>query len=201
MVERLDTGSRLLRATMAVEVKSIDDEERTLSGWATIPRPDRMRDIINPMGARYPAELPLLWQHNPEAPVGWAAFQKPTPKGIRFAARVAKIDKPSTIKTRCDEAWAAVKHHLVRGVSIGFRALATAPLDSGGVHYKSIEIYELSLVTIAANLDATIDTIAERTTESLVPALKILPIVHYRGPSKPCSQSRADGSRHSVRYR
>jgi len=64
-----------------------------------------------------------------------------------------------SVKDRVDMAWQAVKARLVRGVSIGFRALSYEPLETGGLKYTATEIYELSLVTIPANASATIQTI------------------------------------------
>jgi phage head maturation protease len=45
-------------------------------------------------------------------------------------------------------AWQSIKARLVRGVSIGFRALKAAYLDDGGIHFEESEIFELSAVTI-----------------------------------------------------
>ena len=58
-----------------------------------------------------------------------------------------------------DKAWQSVKAKLVRGVSIGFRALEYNFMDGGGVRFDKTEIYELSLVTIPANASATIQSI------------------------------------------
>jgi phage head maturation protease len=48
---------------------------------------------------------------------------------------------------------------LVRGVSIGFRALEHAFLDGGGIRFVKTEVLELSLVSVPANGEATIQTI------------------------------------------
>ena len=61
-------------------------------------------------------------------------------------------------------AWQSVKAKLVRGVSIGFRALEHSFMDNGGVRFSSTEVYELSLVTIPANASATIQTIKAMDT-------------------------------------
>jgi HK97 family phage major capsid protein len=47
----------------------------------------------------------------------------------------------------------------VRGVSIGFRAIEYAWMDDGGIRFIASEVLELSLVTIPANADATIQSI------------------------------------------
>jgi phage head maturation protease len=61
-------------------------------------------------------------------------------------------------------AWQSVTAKLVRGVSIGFRALKYDIMSEGGLNFKETEIYELSLVTIPANAQATIQTIKAMDT-------------------------------------
>ena len=152
------------RAYSLLEVKSVDDEQRIISGMATTPETDRMGDIVDPLGAKFAAEIPLLWQHQHDKPVGIAKFGKPTKSGIPFTASLAKIADAGPLKDLADMAWQAVTAKLVRGVSIGFRALEYAFMDNGGVRFSETEIYELSLVTIPANASATIQTIKAMDT-------------------------------------
>src|SRR5690606_1947159 len=100
-----------------------------------------------------------------EKPVGHVEFAKPTKDGIPFKARLAKVDEPGTLKDRVDEAWQSVKAGLVSAVSIGFRSLEHSRLENGGLKFLSWEWMELSLVTIPANSDATIQTIKSIDTE------------------------------------
>ncbi|WP_115530245.1 HK97 family phage prohead protease [Xanthomonas campestris] len=152
------------RAYSVLEVKSYDDDQRILTGWATTPEPDRYGDIVEPLGAKFAAELPLLWQHRHDSPVGIVKFGKPTKQGIPFSASVAKIETPGALKDMCDLAWQSVKEKLVRGVSIGFRPLEYSYMEGGGIRFTETEIYELSLVTIPANAAATIQTIKAMDT-------------------------------------
>lgn len=147
------------RAYSVLEIKAVDDEQRVITGIATTPETDRMGDIVDPLGAKFAAELPLLWQHQHDKPVGIAKFGKATKAGIPFTATVAKIMDAGPLKDLADMAWQAVKAKLVRGVSIGFRAIEHSFMDNGGVRFSATEIYELSLVTIPANASATIQTI------------------------------------------
>lgn len=147
------------RAYSLLEVKSYDEGAREIEGIATTPTPDRMRDVIEPMGAKFANPSPLLWQHDSAAPVGEVVFGKPTKAGIPFKAKIAKIDEPGRLKDRLDEAWQSVKAKLVRAVSIGFRSLEHSYIEGGGIKFSSVEILELSLVTIPANADATITSI------------------------------------------
>lgn len=158
----MDTNQ--IRAYSLLEVKAFDEDAREITGIATTPEPDRMGDVVDPLGAKFAAELPLLWQHRHDAPVGTVRFGKPTAKGIPFRASVAKIENPGPLKDLVDMAWDAVKAKLVRGVSIGFRALEYSFMESGGIRFSETEIYELSLVTIPANASATIQTIKAMDT-------------------------------------
>ena len=147
------------RAYSMLEVKSANDEARVIEGIASTPTPDRYADIVEPLGAKFALPMSLLWQHKHDAPVGTVEFAKVTKEGIPFKATIARLDEPGTLKDRLDEAWQSVKLGLVRAVSIGFRPLEYAYMDDGGIRYLSWEWLELSLVSIPANAEATINTI------------------------------------------
>lgn len=152
------------RAYSLLEIRSADDDARVIEGIASTPTPDRYDDIVEPKGAKYALPMPLLWQHDHASPVGTVEFAKLTADGIPFKATIARIDEPGTLKDRLDEAWQSVKAKLVRAVSIGFRPLEYSYMDTGGVRYLSWEWLELSLVTIPANADATINVIRSLDT-------------------------------------
>lgn len=146
-------------AYSVLTVKAIDADQRVIRGVATTPTVDRVGDIVEPLGVKFENPLPLLWQHRHDAPVGEVTFNKPTRKGITFEARLPKIDEPGTLKDRVDEAWQSVKAGLVKGVSIGFRNVKHAVMENGGWQFLETEVFELSLVTIPANAEATIQNI------------------------------------------
>jgi HK97 family phage prohead protease len=150
---------KLERAYTVLEVKSTDDEQRIIEGIASTPTPDRYQDIVEPLGAKYALPMPLLWQHKSDAPVGNVEFAKPTKEGIPFKARILSLNEEGALKARLDEAWQSVKLGLIRAVSIGFRPIEMSFLDDGGVRYLSWEWLELSLVTIPANGEATINVV------------------------------------------
>lgn len=149
------------KAYSLLTVKEFDDEARIIKGIATTPETDRAGDIVVSEGAKFKNPLPLLWQHYASKPIGKATFGKPTKDGIPFEAHLPKVTEPGVLKDRIDEAWQSVKHRLVTGVSIGFRAFEDGFefLKGGGVQFNSFEIFELSLVTIPANASATITEI------------------------------------------
>jgi len=158
------------RAYSVLQIKSFQDDQRIITGIATTPQPDRDGDIIDPMGAKFADEMPLLWQHRPDLPVGHATFGAPTKAGIPFMAIIAKIDEPGELKNLLDRAWQSVKARLVRGVSIGFIPHESERLQNNGLKFTLIEIIELSLVTIPSNTGATIQTVkafAQKNVQSI----------------------------------
>ena len=145
------------RAYSLLEVKAVDPERRIITGMATSPTPDRVGDVIEPLGVAYKNPLPLLLHHDQTQPVGVVIFQKPTKAGIEFEARMPLVDEPPSLKDRVDVAWGSIKAGLIRGVSIGYRTLDQAFNEkTGGFRVLKSEVLELSLVTIPANADATI---------------------------------------------
>jgi HK97 family phage prohead protease len=141
------------------EIKSMDEDQRTISGMASVPEVDRVGDIVESLGAKFSPEIPLLWAHKHDSPVGIAELGKPTKKGIPFRAVIAKIEEEGPLKQLIEMAWQSVKARLVRGVSIGFRPIKYEIMDKGGLRFTETEIYELSLVTVPACASATISNI------------------------------------------
>lgn len=149
------------RAYSLLTIKSVDAEKRLITGIATTPTPDDVGDVIEPLGVSFRNPLPLLLHHNQKMPVGSATFHPPTPEGIAFEATFPHVTDPGTVKERVDEAWHSVKAGLIRGVSVGVRALKKdiEAIKSGGYRLRKSEVFELSLVTVPANMDATILTV------------------------------------------
>lgn len=148
------------RAYSVVEVKSVSEEPDMFrfKGIASTPMPDRVDDIMEPMGAKYSLPLPFLWQHDHEKPIGRIVSAKATPKGIEVEGEIPIIHEAGVLKDRLDESIQSIKHRLVTGLSIGFAPIAGAysRLKSGGTHFKEWAWNELSLVTLPCNVQATV---------------------------------------------
>lgn len=156
------------RAYSILSAKAVGDtDERVIEGIATTPSPDRMQDIVEPLGVQFKNPLVLLHQHDHGSPVGSVTFHKPTKEGIKFRAILPKITEPGPLKDRVDMAWSEIKAGLIRAVSIGFRPLEMAYLESGGVHFLKSEVVELSLVSVPAQADATITLIKSIDAEAM----------------------------------
>ncbi|HQR77150.1 MAG TPA: phage major capsid protein, partial [Burkholderiaceae bacterium] len=142
-----------------VEVKSAEDRggKRTFSGVASTPTTDRMGDIVEPKGAQFKLPLALLWQHDASQPIGWVKSARVTDNGIEVQAEMASVDEPGKLKDRLDEAWQSLKSGLVRGLSIGFRAIEAQDIKgTWGQRFTKWDWLELSAVTIPANAEANI---------------------------------------------
>lgn len=181
------------RAYSVLEVKNLEEDKRVISGVATTPSPDRVGDIVEPLGVKFNNPLPLLHHHRSDQPVGHVTFKRPTKNGIAFEARLPHIKEDGPLKTRVDTAWAEVKAGLVRGVSIGFRSIDSEFMDNGGVRFKESEVFELSLVTIPANAEANIQTIKSFDAEARAasgeePSKEPLPASREKTVNKPMTK-------------
>ena len=155
------------RAYSLLTIKSIDEDQRIITGIATTPSPDRVGDIVEPKGAEFNLPIPFLWQHNSREPLGHVTKAKVTAEGIEVTCELVKVDEPGKLKERLDEAWQSLKSGLVRGLSIGFKELEYSRLDDGSYGYRFIRWLwlELSAVTIAANGECTIQTVKSIDTK------------------------------------
>lgn len=147
----VSTVPALDRAYALISVKSIDDEQRIVEGFASTPTPDRGGDVMEPSGAEFSLPHPLLWQHKHEQPIGHVLDAKVTSKGIWIKAQIARGVLP-----RIDDIWAMVKSGLVGGFSIGWQPSEANRTKEGGLHVKRWRWLETSVVTVPMNAETTI---------------------------------------------
>jgi HK97 family phage prohead protease len=150
----------LNRAFALLEIKRVDDDARVITGMATTPTADRLKDVVEPEGAQFKLPLPLLWQHDAGQPIGQVTHAKVSKAGIEIVAKIAK-----GVTAEIDRAWSLIKAGLVPGLSIGFKSLDHEVIPTTkGIRFKRWEFLELSAVTIPANATATITTIRSLDT-------------------------------------
>lgn len=151
----------LSRAYSALEVKSVDDEQRVITGMATTPTPDRAGDIVEPMGMKSLPVIPSFLYHDSRLVVGTTSFGKPTKAGIPFVMTLPHVREVGRLQERVDEAWQMVKYKLIAAVSIGFQPVyeKMEQLKNGAMRFHEYEILELSLVPIPMQSEATINQI------------------------------------------
>lgn len=156
----------ILKATSTITVKSFDPEQGIIRGIATTPKTDRDGDIVIPEGAVFELPLPLLFNHDPNQPIGHVIEVTATKAGIEIVAKVAK-----DATARISEVWQLIKSGLVSGFSVGFRALDAEPIETG-FKFNKWQWLELSAVTIPANTEAAIQVVKSITNE-VSPAMTI----------------------------
>src|SRR5215813_9199325 len=159
------------RAYSLLRIKAVSDEQRIITGIASTPEPDRLGDVVEPLGITYTNPVPLLLFHNPTKPVGVVRFFPPTKDGLDFEAELPLIEERGVLRDRIEEAWQSIKARLISAVSIGFRSLEEAYVkETQSFRFLESEVLELSLVTIPANASATIETIKSLCIERRDPA-------------------------------
>lgn len=184
----------MLRAYSVLTIKSASDGTRTFEGIASTPSTDRMGDVVEPEGAKMRLPLPLLLHHDAAKPVGVVASAKVTPAGITVRCQIAQPEEAGVLRERCDEAWHSIRAGVIRGLSIGFRALedGVEKLRSGGLRFTALEILELSLVAIPANADCTVTAVkryADGRGRTSSGAIRLI-TADRRGPVKLITRTR-----------
>jgi uncharacterized protein len=152
--------TELHRAYSLLNVKGVSDNKSVVivEGVASTPKPDRERDIVEPLGARFETPMPFMLHHDSRLPVGNVTFARPTSTGIPFQAELPIVKEAGIVQDRVNEAIHSLKYKLIGCVSIGFAAVegAVERLKSGGLRFMEWQWLELSLVTVPANPDAVI---------------------------------------------
>jgi HK97 family phage prohead protease len=147
-----DVVSKAYSATEFSVMHEKAGDQRKIKGIASTPKPDREGDVVLPMGAKFKVPFPLLSAHDHSKPIGEVTKATATPNGIEIEAQLA----PEGVQGYIDDAWKLIKSGLMKGLSIGFRAL-TAPESKGGNRvFNQYEVYELSVCTVPMNAGASI---------------------------------------------
>jgi HK97 family phage prohead protease len=173
------------RAFSAITIKSVSEDAREITGLASTPALDRVKDIVEPLGLSFAQDAPLLLNHDHSQPVGTVQFGAPTAKGLPFVAKIAKVDEEGVVKQRTDEAWHSVKSGLIKGVSIGFIPSEYEALGKDmGVRFTKADVHELSLVAIPCNPEAVITAFKSLEAAEVTPVTEV-PEVTGENPVQP----------------
>ncbi|MEQ8446924.1 MAG: HK97 family phage prohead protease [Pelagibacterium sp.] len=149
-----------------LETKLLADDEGTISGkaWA-FGSPDRIGDVIEPgafKGAKLP--LPMLFGHDLNDPIGTWDTADEKSDGLHITGKMLVTELP-----RAKQVQALVKSGAVRGLSIGFIARKAIARNGGGRTIKSLELFEVSLVTVPMHPGARVSS-----AKSAVDALRLI---------------------------
>jgi HK97 family phage prohead protease len=155
------------RGYSLLEIKSVDEDLRQITGIASTPEVDHMGDIVLPQGAKYVLPIPLLLGHDHAKPIGSVTAVKVSARGIEIRATIARTSTPGLVRDRLEAAWADIRLGLIRGLSVGFSVLKSEPLKGGGRKFLEWVLHEISCVVVPANAGAGIETIKSADRQSL----------------------------------
>ena len=159
--ERKINSSMLERKTLAakLEVKSLNEEGR-FAGYASVfDVVDNQRDVVL-RGAfaehvkGRASDIKLLWQHRMDEPIGVFTHVFEDARGLYVEGQLLLGVQ------RGREAYDLLKAGAVNGLSIGYSPLRYRLDDDTGVRYlSSVHLWEVSLVTFPANVQAGVTVV------------------------------------------
>lgn len=158
----------------AFKVKAADDEG-VIEGYASVfGVRDSYNEIVMPGAfakslARHQREgtYPLmLWQHNPDEPIGVWLEMNDDGKGLYVKGKLLRGVR------RADEALIMLKNSAVQGMSIGYREIDVDPSSNGEARkLNELELYEASVVSFPANRRARVETVKQILLDGNLPSM------------------------------
>ncbi|MGY3609920.1 MULTISPECIES: HK97 family phage prohead protease [unclassified Bradyrhizobium] len=146
----------------AFKVKSADDAGQ-IEGYASVfGVRDSYNEVVTPGAfadslAKHQREgtYPLmLWQHNPDEPIGVWNELVDDGKGLYGKGQLLQGVR------RADEALIMLKAGAIQGMSIGYREVDVEPADAGGPRkLLKLDLLEASIVSFPANRRARVESV------------------------------------------
>ena len=152
----------MMRAAVAAQINTLGENEvEVIISTSALARDGH---ILEPSGCdltNYRANPIVLWQHNPDVPVGRAPDL--VVDGDKIRARITFA--PLGISQKADEVRGLVKSGIVSGVSVGFDVIDAEPLDPkqprGGQRFTKWELLECSFCSVPADPGAAVTARAQ----------------------------------------
>lgn len=155
---------------MPFEIKALE-KDGSFAGYGSVfGNTDLYQDVVMP-GAfekslagwqgkkRFP---PVLWQHNAAQPLGPFTKMVEDGKGLYVEGRLLK-DEVQLAR----EAYALMASNAIDGLSIGYQSIdAQFDREAGVNQIKEAKLWEVSIVTFPANVEATITEVRSMATLS-----------------------------------
>jgi HK97 family phage prohead protease len=160
-----------------LDVKAVADDG-TFEGYGSIfGNVDSYGEVVEP-GAftaslvdarRKGRSIKMLWQHNPDQPIGvWDDLAEDS-KGLYVKGRLLRDVSPLAA-----EAYGLLKAAALDGLSIGYRVVEAAPHpDKQGIlSLRKLDLKEVSIVTFAANDRARVESVKHILAAGEVPTVR-----------------------------
>ena len=149
----------LLRKTSKFQVKDYDDDSRTVKGYGSFfGNLDSDADVIHKgafnrsikdWGPDGLDRIKLCAQHNMDRPIAKIIKMDEDEKGLYIEAKFGT-------HTDGDDYYRMAKEGIVNEFSVGFVAIDKEENEKGGYDINQIKLYEVSMVTVAANEKAVV---------------------------------------------
>ena len=152
-------------------VKDFDDTTGIVKGYASVfNNTDSDKDVIlkgafnrsiKALGPEGADRIKLLAQHDLGRPIGRIKVLKEDPQGLYMEAKFGShVDG--------DDYYRMAKEGIINEFSVGFQAIQKEANDKGGNDISEIKLWEVSMVTIAANDEAVVTDVKSNTFSTLV---------------------------------
>lgn len=153
-----------------LETKVLADDSGVITGMAwPFATADRVGDMIDPgafKGVKLP--IPMLFGHDMGDPIGTWETATEKADGLHVTGKMLIADV-----VRAREVHALVKAGAVKGISIGFMTKKAVSRPGGGRTIKSLELFEVSLVTVPMHPGAKVTS-----AKSAVNALRLITAIN-----------------------
>jgi len=179
--------SKTFGAVVGLQLKDSGGVERTLRGYgSTFGNVDVHGDVIVAGAFDQPKRHPLmLFHHDVNEVIGRWDVVRPDSHGLWLEGRLADTPRGNEVHT-------LLKMGALRGLSIGFRVLASSPNKSGGRNITAAEVWEVSVVAFPANELAGVTSVRSQTAPA-VSTLHLGALAHLVNESLPRTVSYGDG--------
>ncbi len=149
-----------------IETKLLTDDAGAISGIAwKYDQPDRIGDMIAPGAfAKATLPIPMLFGHDLGDPIGTWDSATDKAGGWHLTGKLL-VDEVA----RAREVRALVRSGAVKGLSVGFVTGKAEPRQGGGRLIKTLELLEVSLVTVGMHPGAKVTS-----AKSAVQALQLV---------------------------
>lgn len=140
----------LLYKHQTIKSEHYDEEKGIVSGYGSVfGNPDSDGDIMDRGAYRKTLmenkeRMKFLWQHDMREPIGKFLEMDEDEYGLKFAAQISNTQKGQDAKL-------LIKDGVINEFSVGFMPIKMSEGDDGYNHIKEVKLFEISLVTLAAN--------------------------------------------------
>ena len=161
----------LQQKTSKFVVKDFDDTTRIVKGYASVfSNRDSDKDIIQKgafkrsikaLGPDGADRIKLLAQHKLDRPIGKMVVLNEDSNGLYMEAKFGTHRDG-------EDYYKMAKEGIINEFSVGFETIQKEANDAGGNNISEIKLWEVSMVTIAANDEAVVTDVKSNTFSTLV---------------------------------